>query len=68
MSKLHSDTEEQETYVYIAVHYKDASRPLIYEQAHMSYVKDVFYCVSSGGTEFKHPIANIWRIVERIIL
>lgn len=62
--KTESDTEKQETYFCVEVHYKDANRPLVYKDAHMTYVKDVFYCVHSGNKEYKHPIANIWRIKE----
>ena len=60
----HSDTQNQKIYFRVSVHYKDANRPLIYENANMTYVKDVFYCVQTDGYEFKHPIANIWRIIE----
>ena len=60
----HSDTSIQESRFRVTVHYKDANRPLVYEQAHMTYVKDVFYCVQADGVEFKHPIANVWRITE----
>lgn len=62
---MHSDTEIQKGFIRVEVHYKDANRPLVYEHAHMTYVKDVFYCVASNGVEFKHPIANIWRIAEK---
>ena len=61
---MHSDTTEQKGCFYVAVHYKDANRPIVYKHAYMTYVKDVFYCVQANGFEFKHPIANIWRIVE----
>lgn len=60
----HSDTTKQNECWRVRVHYKDANRPLVYEEATMTYVKDVFYCVISDGHEFKHPIQNIWRIVE----
>ena len=61
---MESQTEAQKTYFRVEVHYKDANRPLVYEHAHMTYVKDVFYCVHSGDHEYKHPIANVWRIKE----
>lgn len=64
---MHSNTTNEKTFFKVCVHYKDANRPLVYEHAHMTYIKDVFYCVSSGGVEFKHPIANIWRITENYI-
>ncbi len=59
-----SDTETQATYFHVEVHYKDANRPLVYKDAHMTYIKGTFYCVHSGDNEYKHPISNIWRIKE----
>lgn len=59
-----SETELQGKYWKVEVHYKDANTPLVYENAEMTFVKDLFYCVHSGNHEYKHPIANIWRIKE----
>lgn len=49
----------------VEVHYKDASRPLVYEDVANTYVKGPFYCVYlASGVVKKHPVANIWRVTE----
>lgn len=48
----------------VIVHYKDASRPLTYAKVDNTYVKDKFYCVKVGKLVYKHPVFNIWRLIE----
>ena len=49
----------------VEVHYKDASWPLVYEDAVNTYVKGPFFVVYlPEGIVKKHPVQNIWRITE----
>ena len=49
----------------VAVHLKEQSQPLVYENVINAYEKGSFFCVYVEGEKvYKHPIADIWRVKE----
>ena len=61
---MKSDTEKHQKGRKVEIHYKDANEPLIYDHAKMTYIKGPLFCVHQDNSSYKHPINNIWRIVE----
>ena len=51
--------------IEVTVHLKDQSQPIVYQDVVNTYEKGSFYCVYLKSEKvYKHPITDIWRIVE----